>query len=66
MCSSDLLQIVHTTSPNIDAQGTLEAGSRIFQWGWNPVGGSAAWDAGVTPNNLVLAISLGTVTVVTT
>ena len=46
--------------------GTNDGGSRIFQWGWNPVGGSAAWDAGVTPNNLVLAISLGTVTVSTT
>jgi hypothetical protein len=41
-------------------------GSRIFQWGWNPVGGAAANDAGLTPNNLALTISLGTVTVVTT
>jgi hypothetical protein len=46
--------------------GTNEGGSRIFQWGWNPVGGSRANDAGLTPNNLVLNISLGTVTVVTT
>jgi hypothetical protein len=41
-------------------------GSRIFQWGWNPVGGAAANDAGLTPNNLALTITLGTVTVVTT
>jgi hypothetical protein len=47
-------------------QGTNEGGSRIFQWGWNPVGGAAANDAGLTPNNLALIVSLGTVTVVTT
>ena len=41
-------------------------GSRIFQWGWNPVGGAAANDAGLTPNNLALTVSLGTVTIVTT
>ena len=46
--------------------GTNEGGSRIFQWGWNPVGGSQGSDAGLTPNNLVLTVELGTVTVVTT
>lgn len=46
--------------------GTPEGGSRIFQWGWNPVGGSRDNDAGLTPNNLALSIQLGTVTVVTT
>ena len=45
------------------ADGELGGGSRIFQWGWNPVGGSQANDAGLTPNNLVLAVELGTVTV---
>lgn len=48
------------------ADGELGGGSRIFQWGWNPVGGAAANDAGLTPNNLALIVSLGTVTVVTT
>ena len=43
--------------------GTPEGGSRIFQWGWNPVGGSRVFDVDLTPNNLVLAIELGTVTV---
>jgi hypothetical protein len=57
------LQIVKTTSPAQNAQGTLEGGSRIFQWGWNPVGGSKSFDAALTPNNLVLGISLGTVVV---
>jgi hypothetical protein len=60
------LQLVDTTSPNTNAQGTLEAGSRIFQWGWNPVGGSQAYDDGLTPNNLVLRVYLGTITVSTT
>jgi hypothetical protein len=45
------------------ADGESGGGSRIFQWGWNPVGGSRANDAGLTPNNLVLAVELGTVTV---
>lgn len=48
------------------ADGELSGGSRIFQWGWNPVGGASANDAGLTPNNLALTVSLGTVTVVTT
>lgn len=59
------LQIVPTgTSPL--GTGTVEGGSRIFQWGWNPVGGAAFFDAALTPNNLVLAVELGTVTVTTT
>jgi len=48
------------------ADGYNGGGSRIFQWGWNPVGGASANDAGLTPNNLALVISLGTVTVATT
>ena len=49
-----------------DGLGNPELGSRIFQWGWNPVGGSSGFDAALTPNNLALTIQLGTVTVVTT
>ena len=41
-------------------------GSRVFQWGWNPVGGSSGFDAALTPNNLVLVVELGTVTIATT
>ena len=40
--------------------GDDSGGSRVFQWGWNPVGGSSG---GLTPNNLNLRISIGTVTV---
>jgi hypothetical protein len=48
------------------ADGQLGGGSRVFQWGWNPVGGASANDAGLTPNNLALTVSLGTVSIVTT
>jgi hypothetical protein len=60
------LQLVNATGPNKDQTGTPEGGSRIFQWGYAPVGGSRANDVGLTPNNLVLGIQLGTVNVVTT
>lgn len=46
--------------------GSPSGGSRIIQWGWNPVGGSRANDDGLTPNNLALSIELGTVTVAVT
>jgi hypothetical protein len=46
--------------------GYSGGGSRIFQWGWNPVGGASSFDTLLTPNNLVLAVEIGTVTVVTT
>ena len=48
------------------ADGYNGGGSRIFQWGWNPVGGASSFDAGLTPNNLNLVVQLGTVTVATT
>jgi hypothetical protein len=48
------------------ADGYSGGGSRIFQWGWNPVGGSSASDAYLTPNVLAIAVQIGTVTVVTT
>jgi hypothetical protein len=60
------LQIVETSSVDPLAQGTLEMGSRIIQWGWNPVGGAQQFDTALTPNNLVLTVNLGTVTVTTT
>jgi hypothetical protein len=48
------------------ADGYSGGGSRVFQWGWNPVGGASSFDAALTPNNLNLVVQLGTVTVVTT
>ena len=46
--------------------GDDSGGSRIFQWGWEPVGGTRGFTDGLTPNNLALVIALGTVTVSTT
>ena len=47
-------------------QGFPTGGSRDIQWGWNPVGGARANDAGLTPNYLVATTSVGTVTIQTT
>jgi hypothetical protein len=60
------LQTSQTGGTTQAGTGTNEGGSRIFQWGWNPVGGASGVDAGLTPNNLNLVVQLGTVTVVTT
>ena len=46
-----------------DAFGTVGEGSRIIQWGWNPIGGSRANDDGLTPNDLIGQSQLGTITV---
>lgn len=45
------------------SDGYLGEGSRNTQWGWNPVGGSKFFDDLLTPNNLALAVQVGTVTV---
>jgi hypothetical protein len=57
------LQIGQTNETNIFNVGTPMMGSRIIQWGWNPVGGPR--DDGLTPNVLVLQGQIGTVTVIT-
>lgn len=36
-------------------------GSRVIQWGWNPVGMSQVYDAVLTQNDLVTATPMGTV-----
>jgi hypothetical protein len=48
------------------ADGYPGGGSRDIQWGWNPVGGSSGFDAVLTPNYLVAATFVGTVTIATT
>ena len=53
-----------TSGVNVD--GNPSGGSRIFQWGYAPVGGARANADGLTPNNLALGVTLGTVTVTTT
>jgi hypothetical protein len=48
----------------LDVDGDPSGGSRIFQWGWNPVGGSR--DGSLTPNDLIIQTQLGTVTIAVT
>jgi len=60
------LQILTTNSNEPLGFGYPEGGSRIFQWGYAPVGGARANADGLTPNNLVLGVTLGSVTVTTT
>ena len=60
------LQLTEQTGTGVDSTGVPMGGSRIIQWGWNPVGGSRANDAGLTPNDLVGIGNVGTVTVTTT
>ena len=36
-------------------------GSRVIEWGWNPVGGSRNFDSALTPNALVGLAQLGTI-----
>jgi hypothetical protein len=43
--------------------GDPSGGSRIFQWGWAPVGGSSGSDAGLTPNALTSPAQIGSVTI---
>jgi hypothetical protein len=43
--------------------GDPGGGSRVFQWGWWPVGGASANDASLTPNNLAVQSLVGTVTI---
>jgi hypothetical protein len=45
--------------------GDATGGSRIIQWGWAPVGGAREFDAGMTPNNLLLRVQLNGVAVLT-
>lgn len=46
-----------------DQEGFPGEGSRVIQWGWNPVGGASSFDDALTPNYLVTAASVGSVTV---
>jgi len=50
----------------VTADGSIGGGSRVFQWGWNPVGGASSFDAVLTQNYLIPVVQVGTVTIVTT
>ena len=57
------LQININGGTGVDGFGEPDMGSRVFQWNWNPVGGSSLFTAELTPNPLVAVGSIGTVTV---
>ena len=57
------LQELLTDSTSILGIGYPEGGSRVFQWSWNPVGGSR--NDGLTPNNLAPEGQVGIVTIQT-
>jgi hypothetical protein len=60
------LQTLEVTGPLQSETGVPLLGSRVIQWGYNPVGGSRANDAGLTPNDLVGIGNVGIVIVTTT
>ena len=55
-----------TNVNSVDEFGYPEGGSRVFQWGWAPVGGARNFDSSLTPNYLICQGQLGTVTISTT
>jgi hypothetical protein len=57
------LQLTETPGTSVDADGFPEGGSRVFQWGWAPVGGASGNDAGLTPNALTSRGVIGTVSI---
>lgn len=62
-------QALRNARPDITffAPGNQGAGgSRMIQWGWNPIGGAEGYDTALTPNDLISTGFVGTVTVVTT
>lgn len=54
---------INLTGIGPNGLGNPDMGSRIFQWGWAPVGGSRLFDNGLTPNDLIGKTQLGTVSV---
>jgi hypothetical protein len=41
----------------------VPSGSRVIEWGWNPVGGAKDFDSPLTPNALVGVGEVGSVTI---
>jgi hypothetical protein len=57
------LQININGGTGVDGFGSPDMGSRVFQWNWNPVGGSRSFDNTLTPDDLKGYGQLGTVTI---
>ena len=54
---------INLTGEGPDGFGDPSGGSRVIQWGWNPIGGASGPDAGLTPNVLAMGVSTGTLVV---
>ena len=59
------LQTLNGNGTSVNEVGYQEGGSRVFQWGWNPVGGASNFDTVLTPNYLIALGQTGTVTIST-
>jgi hypothetical protein len=57
------LQELLTNSNSELGIGYPEGGSRVFQWGWAPVGGASSFDSTLTPNDLISYGQVGNVTI---
>ena len=57
------LQITNGGGTQLDEAGYPAEGSRVFQWGWNPVGGASSFDTVLTENYLIALGQVGTVTI---
>ena len=60
------IQTADGNNNTVNQNGYPEGGSRVFQWGWNPVGGASSFDTVLTPNYLIAVTAVGTVTISTT
>ena len=60
------VQTENGNNNTVSQSGYPEGGSRVFQWGWNPVGGASSFDTVLTPNYLIAVGAVGTVTISTT
>lgn len=60
------LQLTDTRGSGVDADGDIRGGSRVFQWGWAPIGGASGFDSLLTPNDLIGQGQVGNLTVTIT
>ena len=60
------IQTADGNNNTVNQNGYPEGGSRVFQWGWNPVGGASSFDTVLTPNYLIAVTAVNTVTISTT
>ena len=60
------LQIFNTPGTSVDENGFPGGGSRVIQWGWNPIGFGNGGATDLDTNNLVGYSAIGTLTVAIT